>query len=320
MIAPKKLKTVLFATAAAATLAMGLSAGSANATTLQDQLFYGELNRISDNNAETLIDNECDGCTVGIIDVGDVLTGQVSWNTIESNSGNGGVGTDPGGTNNELTGIFAVEVYQKIDVTPGDLTDHEFAFIFGPNTDFETEIGYTGAMVALWDDDQAVPTLYTRGISDMATEAALASDGSLVWVWGFDGDLDEQWVAVGDDNPDLEGGASASAVYNFQLSSLFDPLFNLVPIDVGCEIGGTFGTDTEDANPCLVPDGDYMTEIVGSGSILAPSFWSLGEWPVWTNTDADFFPVVQVPEPGTLGLIGFGLLGFGWLRRRMNRS
>jgi len=31
-------------------------------------------------------------------------------------------------------------------------------------------------------------------------------------------------------------------------------------------------------------------------------------------------PPTGIPEPGTLGLVGFGLAGFGWMRRKMKRS
>jgi len=305
MIRNARLNKALLATVAVGALMFGFDSSSAYATTVQDNIFYGEKNKISDNNAETLVDNECDGCTTGIIDEGDNLVGIISWNTLEAVSGNNSFGS---GSDNEFTGVFSIQVVDKVDLGGGD-----FGFVFGPDPDFELVYG-TGAMVAFYDD----PAQDFTRTGDILDSIDSATGGTLIWTWGFAGDEDEQWVAVGTDTPELITGSEATAVYNFQLSSLYSTIFpaGFVQLPTGCEVGGSFSPS--DVNPCLPiggADGNGFIDIVGSGSVVGPDF---PDWPIWSNSDASFIPAI--PEPGTLSLLGFGLLGLGWMRRRKSRT
>jgi hypothetical protein len=316
MITRTKLKKVFVATAGVGALAFGLSVSSAHAATVSDNLFFGETNNLSDNDAETLNDFACEGCQPGIIDVGDTLSGIIGWGTVEDLTGGGGQNALLAPADNELSGVFTARVATKtflddgVDMTVGT-ADDVYGFTFAPDAAFELQYG-AGAMVALFEDDGSGDP-FTRLGPDQASDVADATDGTIgqVWTWGFNGDADEQWVAVGVQGPSLVPTSAQLAVYNFQLSSLFDTLFpdGLDQVATACS-GPAFDFGNIN-NPCFTP-GDSLIDIRGGGSVLGGA----GSWPIFTNSDAVFRPAVAVPEPLTLALFGAGLLGLGWISRR----
>jgi len=316
MITRMKLRKVLLATAGAGVLAFGLGVSSAHAVTVQDNLFFGDDNELSDNDAETLNDI-AEGGTPGIIDVGDTLSGIIGWGTVEQLTF-GGATHSLLPPNNELSGVFEAEVVSKTWLSDGldglaGTADDVYGFTFGPTASFELTYG-TGAMVALYEDN-GTGDIFTRLGATQASDIADATDGggSYVWTWGMNGEADEQWVAVGVQGPEFVETSTTLAVYNFQLSSLYDTLFpnGLGQVATGCSGGPGFVFGLNN-NPCLSP-GDSLIDINGGGSVLGAGAGSA--WPIWTNSDATFHPN-GIPEPMTLALFGAGLLGLGWLNRR----
>lgn len=313
-------------TAATFAFAAFVGGGVANAATSPGTFFSGGENFLSDNDAERFIDNNNNG----VLDEGDYLEGIIKWGTIENLDNPGGASLTAG-TVNELTGVFRVEVTTRtfqnngIDGVNGT-GDDLYSFEFGADTsnDFQNEFGVgSGAVAVFFEDTNGAPQDYSRQgppgnlIGGQTGDFALSTDGTLVWVWGFDGDADEQWQATGTQVPDasvLPSGATTLAEFNFQLSSLFFSYGILGQTAAGC-VGTTYIFGVNE-NPCLSVAGDSLIDINGGGSVVVPGLNS--SWPVWTNTD---ITINVVPEPSTFGLLGLGLVGLGFfLRRRQQQA
>src|SRR5262245_11444928 len=131
-----KLQKALLATVAAGALTFGFGMNSAFALpSVSSQLFYGSTNQISDDDAETLIEN---GTPNGLIDIGDVLSGVILWNTNAQTSGGSGVGAF-GNTNNEFSGVFQAVVLDRtfLSAQGTGAADDIYGFTFGPTSGFE---------------------------------------------------------------------------------------------------------------------------------------------------------------------------------------
>jgi len=301
----------LLVSVAAAALTIGFGAGSAKAVTVAETITLG-INNISDDDAETWLDvNES-----GFLDDGDVLTGIIDWGTKSPGGFTYGVGSVCATCASEFSGVFAAEVTNVIDLGDG-ISGFEFGPYEGFGALWDLDALPVGSMVALFDD----PTPDLDRAED-AFGSADATDGSLVWVWGFGGDPDEQWTAIGADIPEGAPEGTPIADYAFQLSSLYSTLFGpgltLGTVNVGCS-GTTY--EPEDAGkqlPCIGAPGDNQIQINGGGEVVGAE--EISDWPIYSDSNAAFRVVAQVPEPGTLALLGAGLLGLGWLRRRKART
>ena len=81
---------------------------------------------------------------------------------------------------------------------------------------------------------------------------------------------------------------------------------------VGGTIGGgalTIGSNTD----------DFLVNYIVNPTFLAGVSWSLASEPSIIAKSFDFsgsIEITQAPEPGTLALLGLGLLGVGYARRR----
>ncbi|MGD1876722.1 MAG: PEP-CTERM sorting domain-containing protein [Kiloniellaceae bacterium] len=310
-------------TTAALAVAGFMSIGAAQAASSPGGFFAPGDNLVSDNDAEELIDNNGNGT----LDVGDYLQGIIKWGTIE-NAANPGGASLTAGTVNELTGVFRVEVtsktFQSVGLDGlGGTADDIFSYTFGADTSGAFQAAYgvaAGAVATFFEDTDGASQDYSRQgpPGDLLTgtgDYGLASDGTLVWVWGFAGDEDEQWLATGVQTPDASSvpGATTLAEFNFQLSSLFFAYGTLGQTAAGCVPAPyVFGVNE---NPCLSAAGDSLIDINGGGSVVAPAASS--DWPVWTNTD---ITVNVVPEPGTFGMLGLGLVGLGWIVRKRQKN
>jgi hypothetical protein len=144
---------------------------------------------------------------------------------------------------------------------------------------------------------------YTRLVVDRATMIARATDGTAFWDAGFTA-ADDFWNAGAlTNNINVGGGIAPGTPFgSFQFGLGF--IQNLTGLNFGirvCTNTLTF-TNTTDTNIC------------GQGGLLGKDPTSTGD--SFDNVDA--FVNAQIPEPGTLSLVGFGLLalGFAGMRRR----
>jgi hypothetical protein len=282
----KMMKHTLHTVAAAA---LFVAAGSAFAgLSVSSAINTTGFTLLSDNSAEQWIDTNDNN----VLDVGDRLRGILTIDTIE----NGGAATQIGGQSayNELTGIYDIVVTTAV-ATGGFL---------GPIPLFNytfTASGVLGANTAVVLYEDSANDYAREGCGTFAGCEATATGGN---VWATY--TDAFWVAANAaNNPDI--GATIP---------LTTPL-------------GTFGVGLEylvdntgldwGTVPCLnvLTLAVSQVDTCGQGGILA-SGRDLGQantpYAIYDNIDFTAF-AQQVPEPGTIGLVGLALAGLGFSAR-----
>jgi hypothetical protein len=288
-VTTKKLMSAVWGVA----LALGLASAPASALT-----FYFPFTTFEDNDLDFVVDTNSNG----IIDVGDRLVSVLEFQTTQ------GVLTGQGPTSVapvELTGVADLTV---IGIGPGG------QLIFGPSGAAGVLSGFAaGTTVALWTD--ATPDLEVIN-SDCGTRAqclALAglggTDGSTLFMTiGFFGDLDAIWVS----SP-AAGGTIISTVQNGGASTIFGN-FNYAQ-QVGVNNTGLILGEQSCVPFCGI-GGNGLIQVTGSGDILGGQGLVPAQWTARSDNDAQIAPL---PEPGSLFLLGAGLLAFaGMGLRRKN--
>lgn len=254
----------------------------------------GGIAIIEDDNKELVLDAFGAIKTSGVLVVGDRLRAVVSFQAIANPDFS--TFQHLGLTETaELTGISEMEIAA---IGPGG------DFIFKPSASFEATYG-VGAMVAMFAD--STPDLDMSCATQAICEAA-ATNGDSWMVAGF-GDADDFWVASGA----FPGGLTADiadiaalpavtklGVANYALSILDN--------DTGYILNEQFSP----LSGFIVPGGDGMTDIVGSGDILGGAGLA---GPYIARSDFDF--QVNVPEPTSIALMGLGLLGVVASRKKI---
>jgi hypothetical protein len=339
-VAKLNLKQALLRTAAAGALLLGIGLGSASAAPIGALLAGGD-NLLSDNSAEYLVEL---GTPDGIVDVGERLRGIASIGTIENSSFPAGVSIGGATGHSELTAIFDITVLSKVTfgmaLSGGGLCGRFYCFEFGPSIGFAAEMDaagfglHPGAMVGFFED----PTPdYTRSIltdtipggttdttpasiaTDRLTMEGFATNGSAFWLFGLDF-LDDFWVAGADTDSIAAGGAAPlnSDFGSFNLGvSLLEAVTGPTLLPISC-------LDRTAPPPPVGPPPTFATvDACGNGHLLSkgPTDGGPGGSTPHINSAMDSFDDVNfniqlVPEPGTLGLFGIALLGFGWMARR----
>lgn len=273
-------------------LALAVSSSYASATII----LPAGYTVLEDDNLEYVIDANGNYKTSGTLEVGDRLRSVISFQAVTT-IGNVTV-TQLAGTAQELTGISEIEV---VSTAGGMIT-------FGASSSFEATYGVG-----------AVGALFEQGVGDFSTDCHVSGPGTCEttasngnpWMVAGLVDEDDFWIAgsslpgIGLDNLDLSiinGMASTSA---FATASY---ALSIIENNTGYafreQYSGLSGVYT-------AGNGDSMTDIVGSGSLLGGQGLT---GPYFARSDFDF-QLYTVPLPGTLALMGLGLLGLAYRRR-----
>jgi len=312
-----------------AILAFALMSTSVQAATILSLIQDGP-NQASDENREYLIDNNF--TLPGQLDVGDALRGSISFNTLNSVSPNVGGATG----NSELSGVFQVLITSVTAIPLGP--NVQYYFTFGPDPAFEGIYGL-GAIVALFDDstpdyagdfDDPSPSTPPAGPDDgtpgqtvppssadvsvgpYLTEEgflSLATDGTPFITLGFLGLLGE-----GADGQTISfpAGTPPSILPSFGLTSGTSFANSNLALNVLAYGPAAAGLQVNRITPGIFGgpvDFSLSQQLRGVYDLDTP-------FEVSSNTNVSFN--ATVPEPSTLLLLGFGLLGVGTLYSRRN--
>lgn len=291
----KKLLSVV-----SAALGLAFASGPASAALI----WYTPFTSFEDSNIDFVFDNDGDG----FISQGDRLLSVAVFPNQQ--------GVLPGQSNQnfappEITAVSDITVTSAIPTGTG-----ETIFTFGASGGAGVLSGFAaGTTVAVFTDN--TPDLdVTNGTCGTQAQCLLTAGlgavdpaSSLFLTLGFEGDADETWVSES-----VAGGASIATVTSGNASATF-ARFNFAQSIIVNNTGQTFGLQS--CAPFCGLFGDGMIEVVGSGDIKGGQGLVLTNWTARSNAAVQLAPI---PEPGSLALVGLGLAGLGWARRKMGQK
>jgi hypothetical protein len=228
----------------------------------------------------------------------------------------------------ELTGIAVVQIDS---ISGNTITLKQYAGGFNAVSPVDVTNGNAGegATIAMWINS----TTGAGGDTDLVLDAALnpavsctsldncleqASLGTLLQVDGFAGDPDEFWTSTGlvagafDTNTVLALGPTVNvALFNAGQTTFYNatgPITFINPLtQLPC-------ADTTD---CVA--GPAISGTIQGGGGTTPLNAGIVADGAFARSDTDATKLMQVPEPGTLALVGLSLLGLAGSARRVRK-